>query len=236
MAFEETDSLPISALQHVTFCERRCALVLIERMWDDNIFTATGTVFHSRPDEPVAEMRGDSRISRGLMLRSSHLGLHGKADVVEFHRLPQDTVSDASAEYPTGIKLPGAGGLWRPFPVEYKVGRLRHEEGYEVQLCAQALCLEEMLRVHIPGGALFYGKPRRRLEVTFDRGLRDKTETLAKRLHDLVASGKTPPAEYGKKCRKCSLLSLCMPKTAAKGKSAKRYLAAALRSALEDTG
>jgi len=128
------------------------------------------------------------------------------------------------------VALPGTRGSWQPFPVEYKRGRLRREEGYEVQLCAQALCLEEMLGVAVLLGAVFYGQPRRRLEVTFGEELRRETETAAVRLHELIRDGKTPPARYEKKCDSCSLLSLCMPKTTGGRKSVDRYLAAILES------
>ena len=128
------------------------------------------------------------------------------------------------------MALPGTRGSWQPFPVEYKRGRLRREEGYEVQLCAQALCLEEMLGVAVLLGAVFYGQPRRRLEVTFGEELRRETETAAVRLHELIRDGKTPPARYEKKCDSCSLLSLCMPKTTGGRKSVDRYLAAILES------
>jgi len=232
MAFDEADLLPVSALQHLVFCERRCALVYVEGLWDENRFTATGGVFHEKSHEPDTESRGDVRIARGLMLHSLRLGLSGKADVVEFHRVPEGT-GDGKHE---GIKLAGVSGLWRPFPVEYKVGHLRHEEGYEVQLCAQALCLEEMLKTYVPQGALFYGKPRRRLDIEFTPALRSRTESMAAHLHELVRSGKTPPAHYEKKCEKCSLLNFCMPKTSHASHSAQRYLSQAISDAQANSG
>jgi CRISPR-associated exonuclease Cas4 len=127
-----------------------------------------------------------------------------------------------------GVSLPGVRGLWQPFPVEYKRGRLRREEGYEVQLCAQALCLEEMLTVAVPAGAVFYGQPRKRLEVAFGEDLRRETETAAARLHELIRAGETPPACYEKKCESCSLLTLCMPKTVGKAGAVGKYLLDAL--------
>jgi CRISPR-associated exonuclease Cas4 len=122
------------------------------------------------------------------------------------------------------VPLGDAYGLWRPFPVDYKRGRLRHEEGFEIQLCAQALCIEEMLGVAVPVGAIFYGKPRRRLEVIFDADIRKRTEQAAFRLHDLFRSGQTPPARYEKKCENCSLTDLCMPKVTGTAKSVAKYL------------
>jgi CRISPR-associated exonuclease Cas4 len=150
--------------------------------------------------------------------------------VVEFHRLAEaeTAAGGESGALPPGVALPGTRGLWQAFPVEYKRGRLRREEGYEVQLCAQALCLEEMLGAAVPLGAVFYGQPRKRLEVLFGGELRRETETAAVRLHELIRDGKTPPARYEKKCESCSLLSLCMPKTTGGRKSVDRYLAGML--------
>jgi CRISPR-associated exonuclease Cas4 len=224
--FDEDDLLPISALAHLFFCERRAALIHIEGLWDENRFTAEGRIAHERAHESALESRGDVRIARGLRLRSLRLGLSGKADVVEFHRLPDaDVASGAERQgLPAGVGLTGTRGSWQPFPVEYKRGRLRREEGYEVQVCAQALCLEEMLSVAVPVGAVFYGQPRRRLEVTFSEELRRETESAATRLHELTRAGKTPPARYEKKCESCSLLTLCMPKITGGRKSVDRYL------------
>jgi len=230
--FDEDDLLPISALAHLFFCERRAALIHIEALWDENRFTAEGRNLHDRAHESALESRGDVRIARGLRLRSLRLGLSGKADVVEFRRLAEaeTAAGEESGGLPAGVALPGTQGSWQPFPVEYKRGRLRREEGYEVQLCAQALCLEEMLGVAVPLGAVFYGQPRRRLEATFGEELRRETETAAVRLHELIRDGKTPPARYEKKCESCSLLSLCMPKTTGGRKSVDRYLAGILES------
>jgi CRISPR-associated exonuclease Cas4 len=228
--FGEDDLLPISALAHLFFCQRRAALIHIEGVWDENVFTAEGRILHEAAHEPALESRGDLRIARGLRLRSLRLGLSGKADVVEFHRRAQADSPPATegGVLPTRIQLPGVDGFWQPFPVEYKRGRLRREEGYEVQLCAQALCLEEMLTVAVPVGAVFYGQPRKRLEVAFGEQLRRETETAAARLHELIQSRNTPPARYEKKCESCSLLTLCMPKTTTGRKSVDRYLAAML--------
>jgi CRISPR-associated exonuclease Cas4 len=224
--YAEDELLPISALAHLFFCERRAALIHIEGVWEDNRLTAEGRVLHERAHEAETESRGDARIARGLRLRSLRLGLAGVADVVEFHRCPQGAASaqPAGSALAGGVRLPGAQGLWTPFPVEYKRGRLRHEEGYEVQLCAQALCLEEMLGVETLAGAVFYGKPRRRLEIAFGEELRAQTEAAAARLHELVRAGVTPAPIYGKKCESCSLLALCMPKRLAKQPSIEDYL------------
>jgi len=227
--FEEEELLPVSALQHLLFCPRRSALVHLEGVWDENRATAEGALAHERVHEAEPESRGDVRITRGLRIRSLRLGLVGQTDVVEFHRLPdRGPPEDEGSSIPTGIALEGAEGLWWPYPIEYKSGRLRHEKGYEVQLCAQALCLEEMLKVGIPQGALFYGKTKRRLEITFDVRLRNETEAAAQELHRIVAARQTPRARYQKKCRECSLLSVCMPKVTGVQKDVRAYLQKAI--------
>jgi len=229
--YNEEDLLPISRLQHFLFCERRAALVEIEGIWADNLFTVEGTHLHQKVDDDVSpESRGGLRVTRGLLLHSFELGLSGKADVVEFHRLCEEETASPSipGEKAAAIPLAGISGLWRPYPVDYKRGRLRHEEGFEAQLCAQALCLEEMLGVAVPEGALYYGKPRRRLAVVFDDALREKTKEAARRLHELIASGRTPQARYEKKCESCSMLSVCMPKITGSHRSVQRYMAQAL--------
>ena len=203
--FSEDELLLLSALQHLMFCERQCALIHIEQVWSENVYTVQGQQLHEKVDEAETETRGDMRIARGLKIRSLKLGLSGKMDIVEFHRVNNETIQ--------GFKLPEVDGLWYPFPVEYKRGRPKLDHSDEVQLCAQALCLEEMLNVSVPAGAVFYGKPRRRLDVAFTPALRAETEAAAARLHLLFQIGRTPPAVYEKKCNFCSLIELCMPKT-----------------------
>ena len=216
--YDEEDLLPLSALQHLVFCERRAALIHLEGMWDENVATVEGQNLHARTHDVRTESRGDTRISSGLPLRSLRLGLSGKADIVEFHRLQ-------SGEF-GGIQLDGVEGFWQPYPVEYKRGRLRSERSYEVQLCAQALCLEEMLDVRVSVGALFYGKTARRQEVIFDEGRRRKTEEAAARLHELLKTGRTPDAVYLRnKCQQCSLFDLCLPEQTTSSRSVHAYLA-----------
>lgn len=200
------------------FCERRAALHLIESVWEDNRFTVEGSILHERVHESnTPEKRGDLIIARGLWIRSFHLGIVGKADVVEFHRTTEDDNG--------GTHLPGHRGYWRVYPVEYKPGRVKEQRSFQIQLCAQALCLEEMLEVVIPAGSLYYGQTRRRLPVAFDEPLRAETANLAARAHELLSQGRTPPAVYEKKCDRCSLLQFCIPKSTASGRSASRYLA-----------
>jgi len=209
--YSEDDLLPLSGLQHLFFCERQCALIHVEQLWTENLFTAEGRIMHEKVHEEERVCRGNIRIEHGMPLRSLRLGLVGKADVVEFHR--EEAPSDG----------------WRPFPVEYKRGKPKGDDCDKVQLCAQALCLEEMLNVTVPSGALFYGKTRRRLDVMFDERLRSKTEAAAKRLHRLIASGKTPSPVWGPKCKQCSMLHLCMPEVLARGRSVDRYLSQVVR-------
>ena len=218
MTYSEDDLLPLSALQHLLFCERQCALIHIEQLWVENLYTAEGRIMHERVDSGRSESRGDVRLASGLLLRSLRLGLSGKADVVEFHR----EAGEAEGFHP-------GSPLWRPFPVEYKRGRPKKELWDKVQLCAQAMCLEEMLGIEVPKGALFYGKTRRRVDVVFDADLRRETEHAALRLHALVTSGVTPPANYDDQCEACSFMSLCLPKVTTGSRSVVRYLAEAMR-------
>lgn len=210
--YQEDEYLMLSALQHLLFCERQCWLIHADNQWAENYFTAAGDVMHEKVDKKSAEKIGDNlRIERGLMIKSSSLGLSGKADAVEFHKQ--------------------ADGSWLPFPVEYKLGKPKPDDCDKVQLCAQALCLEEMLGLHVPAGALFYGKTRHRLEVVFSPELRAETQDACKRLHQLIPYGKPPPPEYvPKKCDSCSLKDLCMPKSLGIKHSAASYIESVLES------
>jgi CRISPR-associated exonuclease Cas4 len=225
-SFTEDDLLPLSALQHLLFCERQAALIHLERLWAENPLTVAGRQLHERVDHAPGESRGDVRLARALPLRSLRLGLVGKADLVELHRLP------SGAEGQPGTSLPGVSGAWRPFPVEYKRGRPKAHHADLVQLCAQALCLEEMLDTPVPAGALFYGQTRRRHDVPFDAALRKETEEAAARLHRLLSSGTTPPPVREPKCDQCSLIHLCLPD--APSHSARRFLDLLLRRAVDD--
>jgi CRISPR-associated exonuclease Cas4 len=202
--YNEEDFIMLSALQHYAFCERQCALIHIEQIWQESGLTAEGHIMHERVHEQDRESRGSVRIEYGVPLRSLKLGLIGKADVVEFHRINKDT--------------------WQPFPVEYKRGKPKLDHCDLIQLCAQALCLEEMLSVSVQSGAIFYGRTRRRLDVAFDEKLRGETEETAKEAHQLIKSGETPPPVYEKRCKSCSLIEECLPKTVEKKSSVKSYL------------
>jgi CRISPR-associated exonuclease Cas4 len=214
--YAEDELIPISALQHLVFCPRQCALIHIEQLWSENVFTAEGRGLHEKVHEAEAESRPGVRIVRGLRLRSLELGLVGQADVVEFHE-------EASG----GAAIPALDGRYRPFPVEYKRGKAKVDVCDEVQLCAQAMCLEEMLGTSIPRGALFYGRPRRRQEVEFTESLRQQTRETAGKLHELLRSGRTPAAAYEKKCESCSLLERCLPRITGVKKNIRHYLSQA---------
>jgi CRISPR-associated exonuclease Cas4 len=218
-AHSEDELLPLSALEHLVFCERQCALIHIEQAWAESAATVEGHRLHDSAHEVGTDLRCGVRIARALMLRSLRLGLTGKTDVVEFHELA------AGEPEASGAVLPGVPGRWRPFPVEFKRGKLRHEASYAVQVCAQALCLEEMLGVPVPEGALFYGKSVRRQRLVFDDELRRQTEAAAERLHEMFAAGITPKAVYVPgKCRACSLVERCVPESTDGHHSAGRYL------------
>lgn len=212
----EEEYLQLSGLQHFVFCRRQWALIHIENQWNENLRTVEGTLFHSRAhDEQQRERRGDTLILRGLPIVSHSLGLSGQCDVVEFHASPN------------GISLRREEGLWIPFPVEYKKGTPKENSADELQLCAQAICLEEMLCCTIPEGALFYGEPRRRTTVTFTEELREKVRQSAEEMHQMFQCGYTPKVKPTKSCNACSLKELCLPALMRKKKVAE-YLKAAM--------
>jgi CRISPR-associated exonuclease Cas4 len=209
MTFPEADLVPISALQHYMFCHRQCALIHVEQIWVESVLTAEGRILHERVDAGGMEKRRDVKRVFGLPIRCLRLGLVGKADVVEFHRQ--------------------VDGTWRPYPVEHKRGRRKQEDWDRVQLCAQALCLEEMLGVAVPEGALFYGKEQRREVVAISDGLRRETEEVAAAVHRMLAEGRTPPPEYAPRCDNCSLVQICLPRgVGGRGNRVARYLAKVL--------
>ena len=210
--YSEDHLLPLSALQHYLFCRRQCALIHIEQVWQENFFTAQGRNLHERVDKSGQRPGRDCRVEYSVALRSYRLGLVGKADVVEFHK--RQTEGKA---------------LWIPYPVEYKRGRPKEKDWDRVQLCAQALCLEEQLEMEVAEGALFYGRTRRREKVIFDKALREKTIAASTGLHDFLAAGITPPAKYSKRCRSCSLIDACMPRLSGKDR-VRKYIEGALEA------
>ena len=200
MIYDEEDFLQLSGIQHFRFCRRQWALIHVENQWQENYFTVDGTLMHENAhDGEKRESRGDMLILRGLPVFSRTLGVSGQCDVVEFYR-------DDS-----GVALRGSEGLWRPFPVEYKRGKPKANSADELQLCAQAMCLEEMLCCAIPQGALYYGEPRRRTQVEFTQELRGEVRSCLSEMHGLYARGHTPRVKPGKMCRACSLKEVCLP-------------------------
>jgi CRISPR-associated exonuclease Cas4 len=214
--FDEDELLPISALQHFVFCPRRCALVHIEQVWMENQFTVEGDLLHERVDEVGRESRVTLIVSHGLGIRSLRLGITGKVDVVEF-RLNTDGQG--------GCTLAGKEGHWTPYPIEYKRGSPKRGFGDDVQICAQTLCLEEMLQCSVPTGAIYYASTRKRREIAFADALRAETTAAICGLRALISGRLTPPPDYGKKCDTCSLFDLCQPKLPVTGKDPGRYLA-----------
>lgn len=208
----DPDPIPLSALQHAVYCLRQAALIHIERLWEENRFTAQGQVLHQAIDEPGARRRRGVRRVSSMPLSSRHLGIVGVADLVEF---------------PDGSPT--------PFPVEFKRGKPKPHRADEVQLCAQALCLEEMLGVPVPQGALFYAETKRRQAVDFTDDLRALTQDTIHALAGLFSSGNTPPAIYrADKCRACSLIELCRPKAGAR--SAKAWMEREIAGLLAASG
>lgn len=218
--YSEDALLPISALQHLLFCERQWGLIHLEQQWQENRLTAQGHLLHKRVHEAETEVRPNLIVARSLHLRSLQLGLTGQADAVELQR--------REVSGPDTIALPGRSGNWRVFPVEYKRGRPKSASFDEVQLCAQALCLEEMLAVTLASGALFYGETRRRTDVPFDLDLRRETIHLCARMHQLYSTRITPPAEYAKRCESCSLIHICLPRKPAGRAAVERYMKTAV--------
>ena len=193
--------LPLSGIQHFAFCRRQWALIHIENLWAENVRTVEGNIMHQRAhDESQTESRGDVLILRGLRIASEKLGLSGTCDVVEFHQSPN------------GVTLHGREGRWLPYPVEYKRGKPKEDDCDQLQLCAQAICLEEIFVCHIPEGSLYYGETRRRQRVSFTPELRERVESMAAEMRAYYDRRHTPSAKPSKACNACSLKDLCLPK------------------------
>lgn len=235
--FAEPDLLPISALQHLLYCPRQCALIHVEQLWVENRLTAEGRQLHKRAHAADAGPRGRGIVERsrqtdgstlltvrGALLRCLRLGLYGVADVVEIVRDSSTLARDVLA-LQRDTPAPKSDAPRSARPIEYKRGRPKTHDADRVQLCAQALCLEEMLGLTIPAGEIFYGKTRRRVQVRFDAALRSLTESTARDLHALFAAGTTPPPLYERrKCDRCSLLPLCMPRSATPGRNVPLFI------------
>lgn len=206
----ESELIPLSALQHYLFCPRQCALIHVEQAWAENQLTAEGRLLHEATAEIGDEKRRGVRVVMAMPLVSHRLGVSGIADLVELHEAAD----------------PDGRTRWRPFPIEYKRGKPKQHRADEVQLCAQAMALEEMFAVALDEGALFYGETRRRVNVALDDELRALTMRMATEVRAMLASGTTPPAVYARqKCAACSLLELCQPKRLSRVQSASAWLA-----------
>lgn len=219
--YEDENLLMLSALQHFLFCKRQCALIHLEGVWSDNRLTAEGKVLHQHVDSGGSETRKTIRIATSIRLVSHRLGISGIADMVEFHL--SETEYDEHSQR-IAVPLKGSKAFWRPFPVEYKHGKPKTHHADEVQLCAQAICLEEMLGVIIPAGVLFYGETRRRSDVVFSSELRRLTEDTAHGVHELLDKGVTPEPMFGKWCMSCSLIEECKPRQMSSRHSVKQWL------------
>lgn len=196
----EQDYLTLSGIQHYAFCPRQWALIFIEQQWADNERTVDGSLMHRRAhDETLLERRGDTLTARGLRVVSHRLQVTGECDVVEFHLNP------------VGVTLPGQEGLWLPCPVEYKRGAPKEHDADELQLCAQAMCLEEMLLCGVPEGCLYYGETRRRKPVAITPELRGRVTEILSAMRDCMRRGHTPSPRPARRCSACSLKEVCLP-------------------------
>lgn len=201
---DDDDLVPLSALQHYLYCPRQCALIHIERLWAENRQTAEGRILHERSDQPAVEQRHGVRTVTAMPISAPELGIAGIADVIEFH-------ADGAEEI--------------PYPVEYKLGRPKAHRADQVQLCAQALCLEAMFCRPVPEGALFYGATRRRQIVPIDSELRHLTKDTIRATREMLAAARTPLATYdAKRCDACSLIDLCQPRLLAQAGKVQRWL------------
>lgn len=207
------DLLPLSGIQHFLFCRRRWALIHIEQQWKDNALTTEGRIMHQRADDPFfVEKRKGVITARSVPIASYRLGLSGVCDVVEF------TAS------PDGVKLPNRDGLYLAAPVEYKRGKPMENPADRAQLCAQALCLEEMLSLTIPKGYLYYGEIRHRVEIELTAELRRLVKEMSDEMHSYFSRGYTPKVKTSKACRSCSLADICLPKLQEKVMPASKYI------------
>ena len=221
MEYSEEEWLMLSGIQHFAFCRRQWALIHIEQLWSENLRTVEGELLHRKAhDDGARESRGDLYILRGVSIHSVKLGLSGECDVIEFRRSVD------------GIPLPDKEGLWQPYPIEYKRGKSKETDADRLQLCAQAMCLEEMLSCHIPCGALFYGETRRREEVIFTEELRTDVKDHTTEMHEYFRRGYTPRVKPSKGCAACSIAEHCLP-VMLRRSSVRDYLAQAEREGRE---
>ncbi len=200
MEYKEEDFLLLSGIQHFVFCKRQWALIHIEQQWQENVRTIEGGILHEKAhDGSLKEKRGDLVISRGMGVFSNRLGLVGSCDVVELYKSS------------VGVSIFGREGLYLPVPVEYKRGKPKENDSDELQLCAQAMCLEEMLLCEIPEAFLYYGEIKHRLKITLDDSLRERVEETTQEMHALYDRRYTPKVRQSRSCKACSLTDVCIP-------------------------
>ncbi len=212
MAFKEEDFLQLSGIQHFLFCRRQWALIHIEQQWAENVKTVEGELMHKKVhSEDYQERRKNVLKVSALRVQSYTLGVSGECDLVEFH-------SDDN-----GVPLKETEGLWIPYPIEYKRGRAKSDHSDIAQLCAQAICLEEMFCCDVKKGALYYGETRRRQEIEFSEEIRSLVRNALKEMHELYKRGYTPKVKPKKGCKSCSLQEICLPDLL-KNRSVEKYL------------
>jgi len=220
--YTQDDLLPLSGIQHFLFCRRQWALIHIEQQWKENALTAEGRIMHQRVDDPFfTETRNGVITARSVPVASYRLGLSGVCDVVEFTLTPSPVSGEGRGE---GVKLPNREGLYLSAPIEYKRGKEKYDHSDETQLCAQALCLEEMLSTVIPRGFLFYGETRHRVEIPFTAELRTLVKEMSDEMHNYFSRGYTPKVKTSKACRSCSLADICLPVLQEKVIAASKYI------------
>ena len=226
--YHEEEFLLLSGIQHMAFCERQWALIHIEQVWVENVRTIEGKHLHERTDDPFQdETRKNIRTVRSMPVVSYKLGLRGVADVVEFHQT-EDEINNVT------VRLYNRKGWWRPYPVEYKRGRAKPDDRDAVQLCAQAIALEEMLKIIINSGCLYYGQTRHRKDICFNEELRKRVRELTGKMHMMMDEGKSPKAKKGKHCDLCSLKERCQPELTIRHRSVKEYLSRMVDSEVTD--
>lgn len=215
------DLLPLSGIQHFLFCRRQWALIHVEQQWKENALTAEGRIMHKRVDDPFfTETRNGIVTARSVPVASYRLGLSGVCDVVEFHPSPSGRGDGGEG----GVQLPNREGLYLPSPIEYKRGKEKRDHSDETQLCAQAMCLEEMLSTNISRGYLYYGQTRHREEIEFTSELRTLVQEMSAEMHNYFSRGYTPKVKTHKGCRSCSLVDICLPVLQEKVIAASRYI------------
>ena len=224
--YTSDELLPLSGIQHFLFCRRQWALIHVERQWQENALTAEGRILHQRVDDPFfTETRKGVITARAVPIASHRLGFSGVCDVVEFSPSPLPLSSPKGApKVGEGVKLPNRDGLYLPAPIEYKRGRQKQNHSDEAQLCAQAMCLEEMLSVSIPYGYLYYGETRRRVAIELTAELRTLVKDMSDEMHNYFSRGYTPRVKPFKGCRSCSLADVCLPVLQGKVIAASKYI------------